>query len=197
MFTGLIFHRGVFRGYRSNRQELIIEAPEELCRHLEKGQSLSVDGVCLTVTRIEDRQLSFNLAKETLEKTTLGKLKPGQFLNLELPATMETLLGGHLVTGHVDGTGQVAEVRLRPPGKRLKILLEEEIRKYLVEKGSVAVNGVSLTVAAVGPGYFEVELIPSTLQQTNLDRLRPGDAVNVECDIIGKYVYNFISKIKS
>ncbi len=197
MFTGLIFHRGVFRAYRSNRQEVIVEAPEELCRRLEKGQSLSVDGVCLTVTRIEGRQLTFNLAKETLEKTTLGKLKPGQLLNLELPATLETLLGGHLVTGHVDGTGQVAEVRPRPPGKRLKIRLEEEIRKYLVEKGSVAVNGVSLTVAALGPGYFEVELIPSTLKETNLDRLRPGDAVNVECDIIGKYVYNFISKIKS
>ncbi|MGB9907344.1 MAG: riboflavin synthase [Candidatus Saccharicenans sp.] len=194
MFTGIISHRGLFREYRKSRSELVIEVPEEVSRQLEKGQSLAVDGVCLTVTAIDNRHLTFNLSRETLAKTTLGQLPPGQELNLELPLTASSLLGGHLVTGHVDGIGQVLGVKLRRPGRRLKIRLERELRKFLVEKGSIAVNGVSLTVAGVAAGYFEVELIPATLQETNLGRLRPGDKVNLECDIIGKYVYNFISR---
>jgi len=193
MFTGLISHRGRFHEFRRSRAELVIEVPPALSTRLEKGQSLAVDGVCLTVVARENDRLIFNLSKETLEKTTLARLRPGQELNLEPPATPETLLGGHLVTGHVDGLGQVLEVRPRRPGKRVKIKIEKEIRKFLVPKGSVAVNGVSLTVAELGTSYFEVELIPATLQETNLDRLRPGDRVNLECDIIGKYVYNFIS----
>ena len=194
MFTGLVSHTGFFKEFRKNRTELWIEAPVEICSRLENGQSLAVDGVCLTLIKKEKNLLSFNLAKETLEKTTLGELRAGQPLNLELPVTPETLLGGHLVTGHVDGLGRVSEVKPRTPGLRLKIKLPEELRKFVVEKGSIAVNGVSLTVAALGPDGFEVELIPATLQQTNLGRLRPGDRVNLECDIIGKYVYNFILK---
>jgi len=197
MFTGLISFRGRCRQFRQGRAELLLEVPPELSRRLEKGQSLAVDGVCLTVTARENNSLVFNLSKETLDKATLGRLRSGQELNLEPPVTSETLLGGHLVTGHVDGLGQVLEVNQRRPGKRLKIRMEKELRKFLVLRGSVAVNGVSLTVAALGAAYFEVELIPATLQETNLDRLRPGDRVNLECDIIGKYVYNFISGNKS
>ena len=194
MFTGLITHLGHFKEYRKSRSEVIIEVPEELALRLESGQSLAVDGACLTLVRKEKNRLAFNLTKETLEKTTLGELRPGQRLNLELPLTMEKLLGGHLVTGHVDGKGQVVAIKTRPPGKRLKIRLPLDLRKFLVEKGSVAVNGVSLTVAGLGPDNFEVELIPTTLNETNLGLLRAGDWVNLECDIIGKYVYNFISK---
>jgi len=194
MFTGLISHRGHFREYRQSRSELVIEVPEELSCRLEKGQSLAVDGVCLTVTSGHSRLLTFNLSRETLQKTTLGQLRPGQELNLELPVTADSLLGGHLVTGHVDGIGRVLEVKPRRPGRRLKIRLDRELRKFVVEKGSIAVNGVSLTVAAVAAGYFEVELIPATLEETNLGRLQPGARVNLECDIIGKYVYNFMSR---
>lgn len=194
MFTGLITHLGHFRQYRHGHTELLVEVPEEVASKIKPGQSLAVDGVCLTLLQKEGQLLSFTLSKETLEKSTLGELRSGQLLNLEFPVTLETMLGGHLVTGHVDGTGQVTEVRLRPPGKRMKIKHPPELKKFLVEKGSVAVNGVSLTVATVGPDYFEVELIPATLSATNLDRLRPGQKVNLECDIIGKYVYNFISK---
>lgn len=194
MFTGLITNLGRFREYRRGNTEFVIEAPQDIVLKIQPGQSLAVDGVCLTLLRKEGQILIFNLSRETLEKSTLGELRPGQPLNLEFPVTMETLLGGHLVTGHVDGTGQVAEIRPRTPGKRMKIKYPPELKKFLVEKGSVAVNGVSLTVAAVGPDYFEVELIPATLSATNLSHLRPGQKVNLECDIIGKYVYNFISK---
>jgi len=194
MFTGLITHLGHFREYRQGRTEIVIEVPEEVARKTEPGQSLAVDGVCLTLLKKEHLRLVFNLSKETLERSTLGSLRSGQLLNLEFPVTLETGLGGHLVTGHVDATGQVAEVKLKSPGKRMKVKHPPELRKFVVEKGSIAINGVSLTVAQAGPDYFEVELIPATLSTTNLDHLRPGQKVNLECDIIGKYVYNFISK---
>jgi riboflavin synthase len=196
MFTGLIAHRGLFREYRKNRTELVLEVPEKLTLILEPGQSLAVDGVCLTLAGKERTRLTFNLSKETLGKTTLGGLRTGKSLNLELPVTLNTLLGGHLVTGHVDGVGKVIEVKPRIPGKRMKIRLPADLRRFIVEKGSIAVNGVSLTTGDLGPDYFEVELIPATLKETNLNDLRPGDKVNLECDIIGKYVYNFISKSK-
>ncbi|MDD8031499.1 MAG: riboflavin synthase [Acidobacteriota bacterium] len=197
MFTGLISHRGQFTGYRKNQTELLIEVPLPLADRLATGDSLAVDGVCLTLTRKEKNCLFFNLSKETLKMTTLSELKPGKRLNLELPLTINSLVGGHLVTGHVDGCGQVIDIRSTTPGKRLRIRLSRELRKLLVEKGSVAVNGVSLTVASLGSDYFEVELIPLTLSQTNLNDLRPGNKVNLECDIIGKYVYNFISRRRS
>jgi len=197
MFTGLISCHGHFREYRKNRSELVLEVPEKLALIMEPGQSLAVDGVCLTLVGKEKKGLTFNLSKETLEKTTLGYLKPGKSLNLELPVTPNTLLGGHLVTGHVDGAGKVIEVKTRTPGKRMKIRFPADLRRFIVEKGSIAVSGVSLTVAGLGPDYFEVELIPLTLKETNLNDLRAGDKVNLECDIIGKYVYNFISKSKS
>lgn len=196
MFTGLIRYRGLFREYRKNQTELVLEVPEKLAELLEPGQSLAVDGVCLTLVSKDKNRLAFNLSKETLEKTTLRELRPGKTLNLEPPVTPNTLLGGHLVTGHVDGLGKVVEIKPRTPGKRMKIRLPAELRKFLVEKGSIAVNGVSLTIAALGPDYFEVELIPTTLQETNFDELRVGEKVNLECDIIGKYVYNFISKTR-
>ncbi|MBC7361844.1 MAG: riboflavin synthase [Candidatus Aminicenantes bacterium] len=196
MFTGLIRYRGFFREYRKNQTELVLEVPEKLAELLEPGQSLAVDGVCLTLVSKDKNRLTFNLSKETLEKTTLRELRPGKALNLEPPVTPDSLLGGHLVTGHVDGVGKVVEIKPRTPGKRMKIRLPAELRKFLVEKGSIAVNGVSLTIAALGPDYFEVELIPTTLQETNFDELRAGDKVNLECDIIGKYVYNFISKTR-
>ncbi|MBC7363769.1 MAG: riboflavin synthase [Candidatus Aminicenantes bacterium] len=195
MFTGLISHLGRFREYRQGKTVLLIEVPEDLARRIEPGQSLAVDGVCLTLLSKERFVLVFSLSRETREKSTLGDLKSRQLLNLELPVTLETMLGGHLVTGHIDAVGQVAEVKLRSPGKRMKVKHPPELKKFLVEKGSVAVNGVSLTVASTGPDFFEVELIPATLSTTNLDLLRAGQRVNLECDIIGKYVYNFISKI--
>jgi len=193
VFTGLIRYQGKFRGWRKNRTELLLEVPEELAGQLEPGQSLAVDGVCLTLSRREKNQLLFTLSRETLDRTNLKDYRPGKSINLEPPLRLADFLGGHLVTGHVDSTGQIIEVKSRPPGKRLKIKVPAESRKYLVDKGSVAVNGVSLTVAALGPDWLEVELIPATLQATNLNDLRPGDRVNLEGDIIGKYVYNFLS----
>jgi riboflavin synthase len=193
MFTGIISHRGFLRGYRNGRRELVVEAPG-LAAKLAPGDSLAVDGVCLSLLASDRDGLRFNLSRETLERTTLGALRPGDRLNLELPLTLASPLSGHLVSGHVDGVGKVLKVASRPPGKRATVSFPAALRPYLIPKGSVAVGGVSLTVASLGPSSFEVELIPLTLEGTNLGGLRPGAAVNLECDIIGKYVYNWLSQ---
>ena len=196
MFTGIITDRGTFRGYRKGRQALLVEAPG-LAVKLAAGDSLAVDGVCLTVAAKERTGLLFDLSRETLEKTTLGGLLPGAKLNLEPALTLATPLSGHLVSGHVDGVGRVLRTSSRPPGKRLAVSFPAALRPYFVPKGSVALAGVSLTIAALGPSSFEVELVPLTLEGTNLGLLRAGAKVNLECDMVGKYVYNYVSQGRS
>ena len=193
MFTGIVSHQGLFRGYRKGRSEMAVEAPG-LVSKLSPGDSLAVDGACLSLLGADREGLRFNLSKETLDKTTLGALRPGDRLNLELPLTLAAPLSGHLVSGHVDGVGRVLRIASRPPGKRLTVSFPAALRPFFVPKGSVAVSGVSLTVAALGPSSFDVELIPLTLGGSNLGALRPGAKVNLECDIIGKYVYNWLSQ---
>jgi riboflavin synthase len=191
MFTGIIAGTGTCKGFKDGRRELAVEAGD-LAGRVAAGDSVAVDGACLTVVRKDKTALVFNLSQETVRKTTLGALRPGDPVNLELPVTAETFLSGHLVSGHVDGTARVLRSIERRPGRRLEIALPAGLRPHLVPKGSVAVSGVSLTVAELKPASFEVELIPLTLGRTTLGRLRAGDAVNLECDIIGKYVYNYL-----
>ncbi len=193
MFTGIIHHIGFFKGYRQGKQEMAIEASSFASR-LEIGESLAVDGACLSFIRKDKNTLFFNLSQETVQITTLGTLRPGAKLNLELPLTLSTPLSGHLITGHIDGKGKVLKITERKSGRRLTISFPPELKNYFIPKGSVAVNGVSLTVAELGPSSFEVELIPITLKNSNLGDLRRGEDVNIECDMIGKYVYNCITE---
>lgn len=193
MFTGIIASQGRFRGYRKGRSEMAMEA-SGLAGKLATGDSVAVNGVCLTLAGMDRGVLRFDLSRETLERSTLGSLKPGDLLNLELPLTLAAPLSGHLVSGHVDGVGTVVRVSSRPPGRRLSIAFPASLRPFFVPKGSVAVNGVSLTIAALGPSSFEIELIPTTLEATNMGALRAGARVNLECDLVGKYVYNWLSQ---
>jgi len=193
MFTGIISHQGRFRGYRKGRSEMAVEAPG-LAPKVAVGDSVAVNGVCLTLVGTDRDALRFDLSRETLARSTLGALKPGDPLNLELPLTLAAPLGGHLVSGHVDGVGTVVRVTSRPPGKRLAISFPAALRPFFVPKGSVAVEGVSLTIASLGSSSFEVELIPTTLDSTNMGALRGGARVNLECDMVGKYVYNWMSR---
>ena len=193
MFTGIIHHSGVFKGFRLGKKEMAVEAPT-IPAQIGTGESVNVSGVCLSLIRRENRILFFNLSQETLQRTTLGVLRPGAALNLELPLSLSSFLSGHLVAGHVDFTAKVLKIVPRKPGQRLTLSLPREFRPYFIPKGSVAVNGVSLTVASLGPSSFEVELIPITLEKSNLTGLRAGDEVNVECDMIGKYVYNWTTQ---
>jgi len=196
MFTGIIKHLGLFKAYRQGQKEIIIEAPS-LSPDLEIGESVAVNGVCLSLAKKDKLTFFFNLSPETLQKTNLSSLRPGKRLNLELPLTPSSLLSGHLVTGHIDSQGKVLKITEKRPGKRMAISFPPELKKYFIPKGSVALNGVSLTIASLGAYSFEVELIPITLRNSNLGELRRGDAVNIECDIIGKYVYNWISEGKT
>lgn len=191
MFTGIITHSGEFGGYRRGKMELGVRAAG-IADKVGPGDSVAVDGVCLTVIRVEGGTLVFDLSRETRDRTTLGALRPGTRLNLELPLTLAAPLGGHMVTGHIDTTAKLVRSVPRRPGRRLVFTLPPAERPFFIPKGSVAVNGASLTVAALGPATFEVEIIPATLERSNLAGLRPGSAVNVECDMIGKYVYNFL-----
>ena len=193
MFTGIISHQGRFGGYRKGRSEILVEAPG-LAAKVAPGDSVAVNGACLTVTGRDQEGLRFDLSRETLSKTTLGALKPGDRLNLELPLTLAAPLGGHLVSGHIDGVGQVVRSSSRPPGRRLSVSFPAGLRPFFVAKGSVALDGVSLTIASLGPSSFEVELVPTTLAGTNLGARRAGEKVNVECDMVGKYVYNWLSQ---
>jgi riboflavin synthase len=193
MFTGIITHQGYILGYRRGRQELLIEAPG-LADKLRPGDSVSVDGVCLSLLGAEKDGLRFNLSLETLSRTTLGALKHRDRLNLELPLTLASPLSGHLVTGHVDAVGKILRTAERRPGRRITVSFPKDIRPFLVPKGSVAVNGVSLTIASLGPSSMDIELVPLTREGTNLGGLRGGAPVNLECDIIGKYVYNWLVK---
>ncbi len=195
MFTGIIRHTGRFKGYRRGKQEMAVEAPPELSR-LETGESLAVNGVCLSLIGREKDIVSFNLSRETIQKTTLGSLRPGDRLNLEPPLTLSAALSGHLVTGHIDGRGKILRITERPDGRRLAISFPPELRPYLIPKGSIAVNGVSLTIAELKPSSFDIELIPVTLKSSNLGDLRRAEEVNIECDMIGKYVYNWMIQQK-
>lgn len=195
MFTGIITHIGIFREYRTGKQEMAIEAGEMASR-LEIGDSLAVNGVCLSLTRKEKTILCFDLSKETLSRTSLGSLHRGDRLNLELSLTLSSPLSGHLVTGHIDSTGKVMAIQKRGAGRRMTISFPPDLRSFLILKGSVAIEGVSLTIAELKSLSFEVELIPITMNNSNLGLLKPGNTVNIECDIIGKYVYNWLSKTK-
>jgi riboflavin synthase len=189
VFTGIVEERGRVRRLEAGPDggSLAIEC-EVVLEDATPGASLAVNGACLTVREREDRGLSFDLSPETLDRTTLGALRPGDPVNLERPVTLLTRLGGHLVQGHVDGVGIVDRVEQAGAGAEVRITLPPIQLRYVSEKGSVAVDGVSLTVTSVSDGGFNVALIPHTLAATTLGGVREGDRVNVEVDVLARYV---------
>ncbi len=190
MFTGIVEARG---DVRSANGRLHVEAGA-LADDLAVGDSVAVNGVCLTVAERAGEALTFDLAQETLDRTTLGALAEGDRVNLERPVTLLTRLGGHLVQGHVDGVGTVRQIERAETGAIMRIALPDALRPYLVEKGSIAVDGVSLTVAALGEHTFEVALVPHTLAATTLGTIEQGDAVNLEVDVLAKYVESLLGR---
>jgi riboflavin synthase alpha subunit len=194
MFTGLVEALGRVGAVETAGQgrRLRVAAPEDPAWQLALGESVAVNGVCLTVVEAGAGRLAFDLAEETLRVTTLGELRTGDPVNLERPLRFDGRLGGHLVLGHVDGIGRVTAVRPEGEGARLEVEVPPGLRPLLIPKGSVAVDGVSLTVAGLADTAFAVALIPHTLEVTTLGQRRPGDPVNLEMDVIGKYVQGFM-----
>jgi riboflavin synthase len=190
MFTGLVEALGqvVELARADEGRRLVLRVPAELADETAVGDSVAVSGVCLTAVVAEPARLVFDLAEETLRVTTLGGLRPGDSVNLERPLRLGTRLGGHLVLGHVDGVGRVTRVEPEGAGRRLHVEVPPALRPLLIPKGSVAVDGVSLTVAALGATEFAVALIPHTLAVTTLGDRPAGARVNLEMDVLGKYV---------
>ena len=164
---------------------------------LSEGDSVLVNGVCLTATEPGRREFGADLSEETLARSSLGLLGAADYVNLELPLRPADRLGGHIVQGHVDSVGEVADVREAGLSREVRIEAPGELLHYVVEKGSVAVDGVSLTVTRVDQGGFEVSLIPETLERTNLTDALPGRRVNLEVDVIAKYVEKLVTRAKS
>jgi riboflavin synthase len=184
VFTGLVAGKGVVRALADGRME--VETP--LAGELEPGDSIAVNGVCLTATERENGSFVAEVMPETLRRTSLEPLEPGDEVNLELPLRAGDRLGGHIVQGHVDGTGAVASATDEGNSRVVRIEAPAEVLRYVVEKGSIAVDGVSLTVSSVDDEAFEVSLIPETLRQTTLGAAVPGRPVNLEVDVLAKYV---------
>ena len=167
-----------------------------LAADLALGDSVAVNGCCVTVAGREPDGFSADLVAETLRRTALGRLRPGDRVNLERPLAVGGRLGGHLVQGHVDGVARLLERRPVGDGEELRVELPEPLARYVVEKGSIAIDGVSLTVAGLGPGWFGVALVPHTLQVTTLGQRRPGDPLQLEVDVVAKYVERLLGAWK-
>lgn len=190
MFTGLVEEMGCLqaRGDHGGGMRLLVSARQALISGLAEGDSIAVNGVCLTVTEIKGSNFSALVMPETLRKSNLGAALPGDRLNLERALPLGGRLGGHLVSGHIDATGSLT--RRYPEGNALilRFAVPAELTRYMIPKGSIALDGVSLTIAGLDASSFSVSLIPLTAERTTLGRLKIGAAVNIEVDLVGKYV---------
>jgi len=194
MFTGIIEELGHVKliEQRGENARIVISA-REVTSGTNHGDSIAVNGVCLTALDITKDSFAADVSSETLRRSTLGRLKPGTPVNLERAVTPTTRLGGHIVQGHVDGRGKYLGVDSHGESWTLRIGYPDELGRYLVFKGSVSVEGISLTIANLTNEYFEIAIIPKTWEMTNLSSLSPGDDVNLEVDVIAKYVERLLS----
>jgi len=197
LFTGIIQEKGKFlrRLKGNNKYQLEIEA-DSVLEEVKIGDSIAVNGVCLTVVNFGDNYFRADVMPETLKSTNLGDLKAGSLVNLEQSLRLNDFIGGHFVTGHVDGTAVVKNIKVEQNAKIIEMEVGEELGKYIVHKGSAALNGVSLTVMGIKNGILTISLIPETWSETNLADLSAGDRINIETDMLGKYVYKMLENKK-
>jgi riboflavin synthase len=194
VFTGLIEDLGEIRDVRRSREGVRLTVSSALARELSEGDSVAVNGVCLTAAEVNGSSFSADVMNETLKLSSLSEVAPGAPVNLELPLRAGDRLGGHMVQGHVDGVGTILEVADDGFARRVTIAAPSELTRYVVRKGSIAVDGISLTVAALDDQSFTVSLIPETLERTNLGAAAPGVTVNLEVDVLAKYVERLIAR---
>lgn len=194
MFTGLIEEVGIMEGATSGEKsmKLTIRAKKVL-EGIKKGDSISTNGVCLTVASFDSSTFTVDVMPETMRKTNLGKLKKGSPVNLEGALRAGDRLGGHIVSGHIDGTGRIIEYKDEDIATWLTVETKSEIMKYIIPKGSIAIDGTSLTVVDTAENSFRVSLIPVTKEETVLLKKKAGDEVNLECDIVGKYIERLLT----
>lgn len=193
MFTGLVEEIGTITSLRPQKESVELQVQ---CRDVLKGtgtgDSISVDGICLTVTQLSGQAFQTFASAETLRRTNLVCKQVGHRVNLERPLTLDKRIGGHLVQGHIDGIGTIIGIHKEGDAQVWKFGIGPDLSRYLVSKGSVAVDGISLTVVDTGVDYFTVSIIPKTLSATTFQFRRVGDVVNIETDLVGKYVYRYL-----
>ena len=192
MFTGIINHLGKIVEKKGGK--LSIASDKYLLKSLQEGTSIAVNGICLTVTKHSSRDFSIDFIPETEKKTNIGSLSKNDLVNLELPATPGTFLAGHIVQGHVDDVGKVKEIIKKGNSRIFTFEINKKLSKYVVPKGSIAVNGISLTVIDVDKNNFSVGIIPYTLKNTMFHSIKTGDLVNIEVDVLAKYIEKLIKK---
>jgi riboflavin synthase len=188
VFTGLIEDVGSVESVERSDQGAQLRIGTKLAGQIELGDSIAVNGICLTATAVDSGGFETEAMNQTLSVTALGGLQAGSRVNLELAMKASDRLGGHIVQGHVDGVGEVAAIEEDGFARRLKVELEPDLLRYAIDKGSITLDGVSLTIADLGDSWLSVSLIPETLERTNLGEARPGRKINVECDVIAKHV---------
>ncbi len=188
MFTGLIEATGEVVEVKPTTSGFRLRVATALAAEMRAGDSVAVSGVCLTVVSADAEGFHADVSPETIRVSSLGTLKRGALVNLERPLRVDARLGGHFVQGHVDGTGSIEELRADGESCWLTVKYPQALAPFIVRKGSIAVNGISLTVAGLGDRLFDVQVVPFTWNATNLRTARTGDVVNIECDILGKYV---------
>lgn len=192
MFTGIVLKTGTFVGLE-HKSEIVLTIDTGILPHVKIGDSVAVNGACLTIIALENagNRCRFNLSQETLKLSNLGDLPRGSIVNLELPLTLQDFLGGHLVSGHLDGVVRIKGIQKKSDSTTISLVYQNrDWAKFLIHKGSVTLNGISLTLSEVRHTFFSVEVIPHTLASTNLKYAKIGERVNMELDLIGKYLYN-------
>jgi riboflavin synthase len=194
VFTGIVQSLGTVAGLEHSPQGVGLRVRTPLAQELSQGDSIAVNGVCLTATEIDGGSFGAAVMNETLSRTSLASVGAGTEVNLELALRASDRLGGHVVQGHVDGVGTVVSIAQDGFARRIEISASEEVLRYVVQKGSIAVDGVSLTVAELGERSFTVSLIPETWQRTNLGQATEGTLLNLEVDVLAKYVERLLSR---
>lgn len=198
MFTGIVEEIGIIQNVkRNNKSSILTIQGKKIFEDIHIGDSISVNGVCLTVTTFSNETFTADVMNETLSRSSLGNLKKGSYVNLERAMSVNSRFGGHIVSGHIDGTGKIIKIEKDDNAIWYTIAVEDNLMKYIVEKGSIAIDGISLTVAIVNEKNFSVSIIPHTAQETILSHRLVGDIVNIENDVIGKYVEKLITFEKS
>ncbi len=193
MFNGIVYNQGFIKSLRKNpryvKGSLVIEVYSKIRFKKEDiGESVCCDGVCLTLIRIKKKTFLFYLSKETLKRSNFKNIKIGKAINIEKALHYGKKISGHYIQGHVDTTSKVKNIKIIDKSWVVRFTLNNKFKKFIVEKGSISINGVSLTISKIGSGYFEVTIIPHTLRLTNLVKLKPSDIVNIEFDMVGKYL---------
>jgi riboflavin synthase len=194
MFTGLVADKGTVTAVDATADGVRLAVETALAPEIAEGDSVAVNGVCLTATSIAGGAFTADVMHETLRRSSLAEVAEGAPVNLELPLRATDRLGGHVVQGHVDGLGTIRDIREDGFSRVVEIAAPEEALRYVVEKGSIAVDGISLTVASVTADTFTVALIPETLERTNLGAASPGQPVNLEVDVLAKYVEKLVAR---